>query len=146
MTFKKSLLKKTTFMMTYFQSFINFWYLTKFYHVDVFDGILKVLWIFFTFYTKVYFLCLLLSLRPFTVTEILKWVILFFVFFLLFWFFCTLLAKRSTTNRVPKSYKSKMGVIYMQSWKYVHHSPKCMSCHKTIVVITGRAHCFHDCI
>ena len=28
----------------------------------------------------------------------------------------------------------------------VHHVPKCMSCHKPIVVITGRAHCFHDCI
>ena len=27
-----------------------------------------------------------------------------------------------------------------------HHVPKCMSCHKAIVVITGRAHCFHDCI
>ena len=24
------------------------------------------------------------------------------------------------------------------------HVPKCMSCHKVIVVITGRAHCFHD--
>ena len=23
----------------------------------------------------------------------------------------------------------------------VHHVPKCMSCHKVIVVITGRAHC-----
>ena len=22
--------------------------------------------------------------------------------------------------------------------------PKCMSCHKAIVVITGRAYCFHD--
>ena len=28
----------------------------------------------------------------------------------------------------------------------VHHLPKCMSCHKAIVVITGRAHCFHDYI
>ena len=28
----------------------------------------------------------------------------------------------------------------------LHHVPKCMSCHKAIVVITGRAHCFHDCI
>ena len=28
----------------------------------------------------------------------------------------------------------------------VHHVPKCMSCHKAIVVITGRAHCFHDCM
>ena len=26
------------------------------------------------------------------------------------------------------------------------HVPKCMSCHKAIVVITGRAHCFHDYI
>ena len=28
----------------------------------------------------------------------------------------------------------------------VHHVPKCISCHKAIVVITGRAHCFHECI
>ena len=28
----------------------------------------------------------------------------------------------------------------------VYHVPKCMSCHKSIAVITGRAHCFHDCI
>ena len=28
----------------------------------------------------------------------------------------------------------------------VHNVPKCMCCHNTIVVITGRAHCFHDCI
>ena len=28
----------------------------------------------------------------------------------------------------------------------VHHVPKCMSWHKAIVVITGRAHCFHDYI
>ena len=27
---------------------------------------------------------------------------------------------------------------------HVHHVPKCMSCHKAIVRITGRAHCFHD--
>ena len=27
---------------------------------------------------------------------------------------------------------------------FVHHVPKCMSYHKAIVVITGRAHCFHD--
>ena len=26
----------------------------------------------------------------------------------------------------------------------VHHVPKCMSYHKAIVVITGRAHFFHD--
>ena len=28
----------------------------------------------------------------------------------------------------------------------VHHVPKCMSWHKPILVITGRTHCFHDCI
>ena len=28
----------------------------------------------------------------------------------------------------------------------VHHVPKCMSCHKAIVVITGKAHCFRDYI
>ena len=28
----------------------------------------------------------------------------------------------------------------------VQHVPKCMSCHKATVVITGRAHCFRDCI
>ena len=25
-----------------------------------------------------------------------------------------------------------------------HHVPKCMSCHKAIVMITSRAHCFHN--
>ena len=30
--------------------------------------------------------------------------------------------------------------------KTVHHLPKCTSCHKLIVVIPGRAHCFHDYI
>ena len=33
-------------------------------------------------------------------------------------------------------------------WHYecvtIHHEPKCMSCHKTVVVITGNADCFHD--
>ena len=28
----------------------------------------------------------------------------------------------------------------------VHHVPRCMSCYKAIVVITGRAHCFYHCI
>ena len=34
----------------------------------------------------------------------------------------------------------------MYGCNIVHHVPKCMSCHKAILVITGRAHCFHDCI
>ena len=29
---------------------------------------------------------------------------------------------------------------------YTHHVPKCMGCHKAIVVITGRAHFFRDSI
>ena len=29
---------------------------------------------------------------------------------------------------------------------FVHHVPKCMSCNEAIDVITGRTHCFHDCI
>ena len=69
-------------------------------------------------------------------------------------------------TQVLKSHRSKMGVIYMQPWNFsslvlaifgllvpatcnrtsCHHVPKCMSCHKAIVVITGRAHCFHGCI
>ena len=62
------------------------------------------------------------------------------------------------TYRVPKSHRSKICVIYMHSRKQcflsfittvalrqlmrltVHHMPKCMSCHKGIVVISGRAH------
>ena len=37
-------------------------------------------------------------------------------------------------------------MMYGSSRLTVHHVPKCMSCHKAIVVITGRAHCFHDYI
>ena len=43
--------------------------------------------------------------------------------------------KWSTTHRVFKSRRSKMSIT-------VHHVPKCMSCHKVIVVITGRAQLF----
>ena len=34
--------------------------------------------------------------------------------------------------------------IYIYIYIAVHHVPKCMNCYKAIVVITGRAHCFHD--
>ena len=37
-------------------------------------------------------------------------------------------------------------VHWYQQCGTVHHVPKCMSCHNAIVVITGRAHCFHDYI
>ena len=43
--------------------------------------------------------------------------------------------KWSTTHRVLRSHRNKMSVM-----------PKCMSCHKAIVVITGRTHCFPDSI
>ena len=35
---------------------------------------------------------------------------------------------------------------FMATHALGHMMPKCMSCHKAIVVITGRAHCFHDFI
>ena len=35
-------------------------------------------------------------------------------------------------------------VNWYQQYVTVHHVPNCMSCHKAIVVITGRAHSFHD--
>ena len=35
---------------------------------------------------------------------------------------------------------------HMMYGSHVHHVPKWMSCYKAIVVITGRAHCFHDSI
>ena len=37
-------------------------------------------------------------------------------------------------------------MMYSSCAQTIHHLPKCMSCHKAIVVITGRAHCFHDYI
>ena len=70
--------------------------------------------------------------------------------------------KWSTTHRVLKSHRSKINVIYMESWKqcalpvitrmalwqlrhlgtwYTVYLSKCTSCHKAIAVITGRAHC-----
>ena len=60
--------------------------------------------------------------------------------------------KWSTKHRVFKYHSSKMSVIYMLSWKQcalpvttpMAHVPRCMSYHKAIVVITGKAHCLHD--
>ena len=38
-------------------------------------------------------------------------------------------------------------ITTMALWQPMHLGVlKCMGCHKAIVVITGRAHCFHDCI
>ena len=35
---------------------------------------------------------------------------------------------------------------HMMGTSAVDHVPKCLSCHKAIVVITERAYCFHDYI
>ena len=35
---------------------------------------------------------------------------------------------------------------FVATHAFGHMMFKCMGCHKAIVVMTGRAHCFHDCI
>ena len=56
--------------------------------------------------------------------------------------------KWSTTNRVLKSHRSKTGlaccslIYWYKQCVTVHHVSKCMSCHKAILEITGRAHFF----
>ena len=37
-----------------------------------------------------------------------------------------------------------MTIMHNHTQPYI--VPKCMSCHKSIVVMIGRAHCFHDCM
>ena len=64
--------KTTHFLWQILKFLIKFHNLTKRYHVGGFDGMMAALWIFFVFYTRVYFLCLLLSLQRFTVAETLK--------------------------------------------------------------------------
>ena len=51
----------------------------------------------------------------------------------------------------PRGYHNSSVANYilehmMDGCNIVHHVPKCMSYQKAIVVITGKAHCFHDCI
>ena len=78
--------------------------------------------------------------------------------------------KWSTTHTLLKSHRSKTGIIYMQSWKQcdlsvitsmaslqlmplgtwwtklqLHIMAEGMICH-IVIVIAGRARCFHDCI
>ena len=51
-------------------------------------------------------------------------------------------------NNVP----SRLSPQCLCLWQLMHlgtsvnHVPKCMSCHKAVVVITGRVHWFHDYI
>ena len=50
-------------------------------------------------------------------------------------------------QRVLKRVLKKHSLVHWyQQCLTVHHVPKCMSCHRAIVVITGRAYCFHNCI
>ena len=42
---------------------------------------------------------------------------------------------------------SKLALVHQyQQCVTLKNAPKCMSCHKAIVMVTGRAHCFHDYI
>ena len=56
---------------------------------------------------------------------------------------CKKILKLKVTHTHTHTHKHTY-ICYM--YITVHHVPKCMSCHKAIVVITGRAHCFHDYI
>ena len=41
-------------------------------------------------------------------------------------------------------YKQCVSSWLSPQWLYGNSWPKCMSCHKAIVVTTGRTHCFHN--
>ena len=49
-------------------------------------------------------------------------------------------------NGFVATHTSSNSYIMQLMQQTVEHVPKCMSCHKAVVVITGRAHCFHGCI
>ena len=34
--------------------------------------------------------------------------------------------------------------IFDYNHNHIYNEPKCMSCHKAIVMIIGRVHCFHN--
>ena len=53
---------------------------------------------------------------------------------------------RLSVDKVGNSWTWEHGVTIHDDSAPVHHVPKCMSCRKDIVVITRKAHCFHDCI
>ena len=49
--------------------------------------------------------------------------------------------------RLPQWLYGKSCLSHMMyRCNFVHHVPKCMSCNEAIDVITGKTHCFHDCI
>ena len=50
------------------------------------------------------------------------------------------------TMMCPPSFHPNGFVATHAYGQTVHCVSKCMSCHKAIVMITKRAHCFHDCL
>ena len=58
----------------------------------------------------------------------------------------TLLVPMNQRVLNKQSKESNSLVHWYQQCVMVHHVPKCMSCHRAIAVITGRAHCFHGYI
>ena len=77
--FKKTFAKHS-FLWQICKVLLKFYYVTKLYHVDIFDSIIVGLRIYIFFY----FPFLLLSLQRLTATKISKWVLLSFVIFLHF--------------------------------------------------------------
>ena len=45
---------------------------------------------------------------------------------------------------ILSSLLSFLSTLWYEQCVTVHHVSKCMSCHKAILVITGRVDCFHD--
>ena len=71
-----------------------------------------------------------------------RWLLLEFCYT----FMCVYIYIRNHENSVPYWFSPQWLCGNSCTWATVHHVPKCMSCHKAIVVITGRVHCFYDCI
>ena len=46
----------------------------------------------------------------------------------------------------PSYHRNCLVTTHALGHTWAYHVPKCMSCLQAIVVIIGRAHCFHDCI
>ena len=67
-----------------------------------------------------------------------------FVGILLYFYVCIYICNHE--NSVPSWFSLQWLRGNSCTWATVHHVPKCMSCHKAIVAITGRMYCFYDCI
>ena len=54
--------------------------------------------------------------------------------------------ENNVPSRLSPQWLCGNSCTWIHDVRFANHVPKCMSCHKAIVVITGRAHCFRDCI